>query len=762
MRAVGRNAPRKEGPEKLAGTARYVDDYHVAGALHGVTLRSSVPHGVIRRIELDPAFDWSSFVVATAADIPGENAVVLLTHDQPLLASDVIRHRMEPVALVAHADRARAYEALAHITIHADPKPATLTIEDALAAATPIYGDDNVFKRLAITRGDVARGLAEADLVVEEEYVVPHQEQAYIENNGVIAWLEDDGAVVVMGSMQCPYYVHKALKAIFGLSDHRVRVIQTTTGGGFGGKEEYPNMLAGHAAILARKAGRPVRMIYDRHEDMAATTKRHPARIRHRTGVMRDGRLVAQDIEVVMDGGAYVTLSPVVLSRGALHATGPYTCPNVSVRARVVATNTPPNGAFRGFGAPQTLFAAELQMEKVAAALGLDSLTVRRRNMVRRGSTIATGQTLRESVGARTVLDTVVARSGYRALLKAHARWNRDETRSTWRGAGLALVFHGAGFTGRGEVMLQSRAAVVLTRDGRFKALAASTEMGQGATTTFAQMTADALGVEVERVEIENPDTWKVPNSGPTVASRTVMIVGGLLQQAATDLRRRVVGPRGAWPRRQAALAALAARACGDEPFLRCDAEYQPPPGIVWDEEAYRGDAYAVYSYAAAVVDLEVDRATCEVTVRRLTTAQDIGKAINPLLVEGQIIGGTAQGIGYALLELASYRDGVMENAQLTNYIIPTAPDMPPIDVVLVEEPYKHGPGGGAKGVGELPMDVPAPAIAAAVWRATGAFIPRLPLFPERIARARRTIESAAAGEASRPRTPRRPLAKSA
>ena len=293
MRSVGRNAPRKEGPEKLAGTARYVDDYHVPGCLHGVTVRSSIPHGLIRGVDLDPAFDWSGYVVATARDIPAENAVVLLTHDQPLLADERIRHVMEPVALVAHADRARAYEALAHIAVHAEPLPAMLTIDDSLGASEIIYGKDNVFKELAIVRGDVDRGLAEADRIVEGEYHVPHQEQAYIENNGVIAWIEDDGTVVVMGSMQCPYYVHKALKAIFGVPDDRVRVIQTTTGGGFGGKEEYPNLIAGHAAVLAKKAGRPVRMIYDRHEDMAATTKRHPARIRHRTGVTKEGRLVA-------------------------------------------------------------------------------------------------------------------------------------------------------------------------------------------------------------------------------------------------------------------------------------------------------------------------------------------------------------------------------------------------------------------------------------------------------------------------------------
>jgi CO/xanthine dehydrogenase Mo-binding subunit len=546
-----------------------------------------------------------------------------------------------------------------------------------------------------------------------------------------------------MGSMQCPYYVHKALKHLFDLPDRHVRVIQTTTGGGFGGKEEYPNMIAGHAALLALKSRRPVKMIYDRHEDMAATTKRHPARIRHRTGVTRDGRLVAQDIDIVMDGGAYVTLSPVVLSRGTLHATGPYTCPNVRVRAAVVATTTPPNGAFRGFGAPQTLFAAELQMERIAAVVGLDPVIVRRRNMVKRGAVLATGQRLRESVGAGAVLDEVVKRCEYRATRRAHDRWNADPDRTTWRGLGLALVFHGSGFTGRGEVVLASRVEVALGATGVFKALAASTEMGQGATTTLAQMTADALGVPVDWVDVEAPDTWKVPNSGPTVASRTVLIVGGLLDRAARDLRRRLTGPRGSFPATRHAMAAFARRACAGQPDVRAEARYEPPPDITWDEKAYRGDAYPVYSYAAAAVDLEVDRSTFEVRVRKVTTAQDVGRAINPRLVEGQIIGGTAQGLGYALLEHAVYRDGIMQNPQLTNYIIPTFPDMPPVAVTLVEEPYSRGPG-GAKGVGELPMDVPAPAVAAAIHRATGVWIPELPILPERIMRA---IDEARAGE---------------
>jgi CO/xanthine dehydrogenase Mo-binding subunit len=732
---VGQNARRREGPEKLCGLARYVDDYHLPGCLHGVTVRSTIPRGRVRAIHFDPDFPWNEFVLADASDIPGKNAVALIDDDQPLLADGEVRHQMEPIALIAHPVRERAYEALQHVTIDYDALQPVLSEDEALAAREVIHGSDNVFKRLIIECGNVESALADAAVIVEGEYRVPHQEQAYIENNGVAAWVEEDGTIVVMGSMQCPFYVHKALKGIFGVPDDRLRIVQTTTGGGFGGKEEYPNMIAGHAALLALKAGRPVKMIYDRHEDMAATTKRHPARIRHRTGVARDGRLIAQDIEVVMDGGAYLTLSPVVLSRGALHATGPYTCPNVRVRATAVATNTPPNGAFRGFGAPQTLFAAEMQMERIAATLGVDAVTIRKRNMVRKGAVLATGQTLRESVGAAEVLNEVVRRSQWRRTAREYARWNRDPNRPTWRGAGLSLVFHGSGFTGRGEVVLASRAAVALTKRGAFLALAASTEIGQGTTTMLAQITADALGVPVDWVAMETPDTWKVPNSGPTVASRTCMVVGGLLERAAHDLKRRIVGANGSFPRTRAELAALARRACGSDAEIRAEAHYEKPPEIVWDEEAYRGDAYGVYSYAAMVVDLEVDRATYEVRVNRVTTAQDVGRAINPLLVQGQILGGTAQGLGYALCELPVYNEGVMQNAQLTNYIIPTTLDMPPTDVVLVEKAYSRGPS-GAKGVGELPMDAPAPAVAAAIHRATGAFVPELPVLPERIAAA--------------------------
>ncbi|MDO8631533.1 MAG: xanthine dehydrogenase family protein, partial [Phycisphaerales bacterium] len=412
--SVGKNEPRRDGPAKLTGRALYLDDVNIPGCWHGVTVRSTVPHGKIKSIVYDPAFAWDECVIVTAKDIPGKNVVALIEPDQPLLADRIVRHREEAIVLIAHADRATAYEAAKRVKIEYEPLPSVLDMEKS----------DKTFKSYLVSRGDVDAGFAQADVIVEGEYHTPSQEQAYIENNAIAAY-EDGDVLVVTGSIQCPYYVLKALKQIFNRDETKIRVIQTVTGGGFGGKEEYPSMLAGHTALLALKAGRPVKIVYDRHEDMAATTKRHPAITRHRTGLTKDGRLVAQDIEVIMDGGAYATLSAVVLSRGTLHAAGAYECPNVRVRSKVVMTHTPPNGAFRGFGAPQTLFAVELHWEKIADVLKIDSLTLRQRNIFHLGSTTATGQKLMESVGAEECLKKTVKASNYISKRKEYDRWNK-------------------------------------------------------------------------------------------------------------------------------------------------------------------------------------------------------------------------------------------------------------------------------------------------------------------------------------------------
>src|SRR5687768_10544129 len=365
--APGRARPaaplRREGPAKLTGEAKYADDLVFPGAWFGATIRSAEAHARLVGIDLDDGFDWSTVVVVTAADIPGDNIVSLISDDQPVLVpvGGEIRHHAEPVVLLAAADRATLRAARHAVALRTEALP---PVFDPLES-------DHVFAHYEIGSGDLDAGFAEADLIFEGTYRVGHQEQLYIENNAMIAVPGEDGGIIIHGSLQCPYYVHKALKRALRLTSVQARVIQEETGGGFGGKEEYPSMIALHASLLALKAKRPVRMIYERHEDISATTKRHPAIVRHRTGVTKEGTIVAQDIEVVMDGGAYCTLTPVVLSRGVLHAGGPYRSPNVRLRGRATRTNTPPNGAFRGFGAPQTEFAAEMQLNRIAERLDM-------------------------------------------------------------------------------------------------------------------------------------------------------------------------------------------------------------------------------------------------------------------------------------------------------------------------------------------------------------------------------------------------------
>jgi CO/xanthine dehydrogenase Mo-binding subunit len=531
--------------------------------------------------------------------------------------------------------------------------------------------------------------------------------------------------------MQCPYYIHTALAGLFGLPSDRIRVVQMETGGGFGGKEEYPSVIAGHAALRAWKAGRPVKMIYGRAEDMAATTKRHPARTTHRTAVTRDGRLLAMDIDFTIDGGAYCTLSPVVLSRGTIHAAGPYACPNVRVQGRAVATNVPPHGAFRGFGAPQSIFALERHMDRVAAAVGLAPDEFRRRNFIMPGDTLAVGQTIAEPVNMAALLDRALAASGYREKRDRFAREN--PSRPVKKGIGLAAFMHGAGFTGSGEAHLESVVTVEATPDGEIRVLSASTEIGQGTNTIFSQIAADALGIDCADVEVVQPDTAVVPNSGPTVASRTCMVVGKLVEGAALAVKHALVDAgylRAAHTRAEFRVAC--SRYIATFGPLHKTSQYRPPPGLAWDDERYLGDAYGTYGWAVYVAEVSVDTVTWETRVDDFVAVQEVGRVINPTLAAGQIEGGVAQGIGWALYEDVVWRDGRMANAQMTNYIMPTSMDLPEIRVYFEEVPYPLGPG-GAKGIGELPMDGPAPAIFNAIAHATGADVRRLPLTPERL-----------------------------
>lgn len=728
-RFVGQSVPRKEGTAKVTGRAQYVDDLTRPGMLYGATVRSPVARGRIRAVRFADGLPWNEFTVVTANDVPAPNRIVLLMDDQPCLADNVVNHPEEPVLLLAHPDKSLLERARRSVTLDIDPLPAVHSIDEALSGNTIVWGTDNVFKSFLVSRGDVDEACRSAHLIVEGAYETGAQEQLYIEPQGMLAEVAPDGTLVVWGSLQCPYYVHKALVTLFGLSAAKVRVVQTETGGGFGGKEEYPSHIAAHAALLARKSGRPVKLIYDRAEDMAATTKRHPSKTRLRTAVDRDGRMVAQDIDFVLDGGAYCTLSPVVLSRGTIHAAGPYFYPNVRVRGRAVATNAPPHGAFRGFGAPQSLFALERHMDVVAAAMSLAPEEFRRRNFIQQGQVSAVGQIMREPVEMDRLLDRALELSDYHAKKQRFALSNPGSR--VRHGIGFATFMHGAGFTGSGERHLSSVVDIEATADGRVRVLAASTEIGQGTNTIFGQIAADALGVGLDDIDIAQPDTAEVPDSGPTVASRTCMVVGRLVETAAGALKQTLIA-KGLLtePYDPAAFRDACRRHLTGHGPLRHRSQYEPPPGLRWDDDKYEGDAYGAYAWAVYVAEVTVDTTTFETRVDDFVAVQEVGKVIHPVLATGQIEGGVAQGIGWALYENVVWRDGRMANSQMTNYIMPTSMDLPAIRVFFEERPYAYGPA-GAKGIGELPIDGPGPAIANAIAQAVGANVTSLPVTPE-------------------------------
>ncbi|MBI4126294.1 MAG: xanthine dehydrogenase family protein [Deltaproteobacteria bacterium] len=708
---MGQSVVRREGREKVTGQAKYVDDLSFPGMIFGATVRSSVPRGRIRTISFEGTIPWNEFVIVTAKDVPGKNIVALIEHDQPYLADGMVNHPEEAIVLLAHPDKYLLEEARRHVRIEIDPLPAIFTIEDSLAQKEIVWGKDNVQKSFLIETGNMKDAWTNGHVVVEGAYETGAQEQLYIEPQGMIAVANPADGVTVRGSLQCPFYIHKALIELFALPPEKIRVIQTETGGGFGGKEEYPTIIAGHAALLAWKSGRPVKIIYDRAEDMVATTKRHPSRTKIKTAVDKQGKLTAMNIDFVIDGGAYVTLSPVVLSRGTLHSFGPYACPNVKITSKAVATNTPPHGAFRGFGAPQSLFAIERHMDRVARKVGLSPDEFRRRNFLSDGKTMPTGQIVRDGVDLSALLDRALELSHFHDKRRRFARENT--TSAIKKGMGLATFMHGAGFTGSGEAYLASIVAIEATKEGIVRVLTSSTEIGQGKNTVFAQIVAETLRIPIDRIEVTMPDTAIVPNSGPTVASRTAMVVGGLVAEAAKNLKELLKKKDIHFP-------------------VKVTAQYQQPKDISFDDKTYRGDAYGTYAWAVYVAEVSVDTVTYEAHVDDFVAVQEIGKVLNPTLASGQIEGGVAQAIGMVLYEKVEWKEGRMVNGQMTNYIMPTSVDVPPIRVFFEGVPYRHSPT-GAKGIGELPMDGPAPAILNAIEDAIGVSINKIPCLPEDI-----------------------------
>ncbi len=724
---IGQCPARPDGPAKVAGTAQYVADLALPNAIEAAVVRSDIARGRILGIDFDPTFDWSDITIVTAKDVPC-NEIAEIKCDQPALADDQIRHVYEPIVLLACADTAKLARAVQRVNVRVEEQPALLTVDESLARKEMVLGDDNVMCSYRVKLGDAKAEIEKADVVVRGNYEVGHQEQMYIEPQGCIGYWENDKLHVV-GSMQCPYYVEKALAHALELDPQRIDVTQTVTGGAFGGKEEYPSVVAVHVALLSKKAKRPVRMIYDRKEDVEVTTKRHPARVSVVAGCDRDGTLRGVCVDILMDAGAYVTMTPVVLSRGVLHACGAYRWKTALVESKAVVTNTPPNGAFRGFGAPQTIFAIERHMDRLAAEIGMDPLELRKKNLLGMGSTMPTGQVLRASVGVEECVRRAVEASDYDKKRKKYGLGNRGRGSRKVRGIGASVFLHGAGFTGSGEDRLKGVVELDLLKGGRVRVRTSSTDIGQGTETVFRQIAAEGAGVSFDDVEIATPSTAHVPNSGPTVASRTVMIVGSIVDLAAKDLAARIAKEREA---QGGTFAEAGDRLLEREGTVVARRQYGHPPGIHFDDETYTGTAYPAYAWACDIAEVEVDLDTFEVDVLGFWSAVDVGRAIHPVLCAGQLDGGALQSIGWALCEQVQWKDGHIVNPRMTTYIVPTALDAPPFHTILVEDPYDFGPG-GAKGIGELPMDGGAPSLAAAIEHATGIAFDEIPMTPERL-----------------------------
>ncbi len=755
-RLVGTGMFRVDADGKVRGETQYLNDSEVKGLLHGVVVRAPHPHGILKAITLDPAFSWKGITVATAQDIPGENVVHMHDRTMPLLAEigGLIRYRGEPVAVVAAKTLELATEAAGHIQVNMTKRPALLTLDDAMTVYKKTPKKFDMMQEKDIVKGSIKKGFAAADDIIEAEYWAGHQEQLYLENQGLIVFPETDGSIRVEGSLQCPYFPVHELNDPLQLKPEQIRVRQSVVGGAFGGKEEYPTMLTGYAALPAMKSGKPVKLTYERHEDILYTPKRHPVWLRFKTGFKKDGTLTAIECDFILDGGGYLTISDVVMFRGILHCALAYRCDNITIRGKVARTNSFPCGAFRGFGAPQAIWGLESHIDAIAERIGKKPHAYRRQIHARPGDVTPTGQILDEENGSTECLELAIKRSKFADKLKKASHGKLRKGQKKWQGIGLSFFAHGAAFTGDGESKFKAkgRMELALLDDGKpgVNIRVSSTEMGQGVHTVFTQIASDALSLEPARIHYPMADTGLVPNSGPTVASRTTMVVGNVVHRASLDLKEQMEAfasePFFNGKKVTLRSSQFTARGQKSVPFAKVAAamlkaqdkvngffEFNLPPQTRWDQLHFKGDSYPGYSWSANIAEVEVDPLTCELTVTKVTAVVDVGRIINPLSATGQVEGGLTQALGYAIMEkMGTGKDGLYDASRLQTYIIPTALDIPDYDVKFVEYPYSFAPP-GAKGLGELPMDGLAPAIANAVEAAAGVRIRSLPISPESI-----------------------------
>lgn len=673
MHEISRSVVKKDHAMKMSGRSIYVADEPSDGVLCGKLLRSERARARVLGVTVPPLPEGYWYV--DAKDVPGENVVEIHLLDTPVFCRDTVEYVGEPIAMICGPDEAEVVRLRDACEVRYEELEPVLDLRAAQEA----------FFELEFGHGDVERAFAEADHVFEEEFETGYQEQAYLETQGMMAEPEEGGRMFVHGSSQCVYYVRDAVKRALGRGDDGVRALQRPTGGGFGGKEAYPSIVGCQVAVAAHKCGKPVRCVFDRREDMAYTSKRHPSLSRYKIAV-KDGRVTAMDIDVVYDAGAYSTLSGIVLKRGVVSSAGAYVVPALHVHGRALKTNTVPCGAYRGFGAPQTFFAVEMMMGHVARRIGVEPLTFKEAHLARQGDPTSTLGKWHEPVPLPAMIEQIDRACEFR---KKRAEYSGPQTGRYRRGIGMSMWSHGTGFFGSGERdLVRPVARLHKYPDGRVECLASNGEIGQGVRTTFPKIVAHELDIPLDRVWYDHPDTSRVPDSGPTVASRSLMIVGELLRRAAIELREQWID--------------------GEDQLI--EARYEPPKdAIPFDEATFTGDAYPAYAWGIHAIELEIDTYTGVADVLGAYGSFDVGTPIDHDVVMGQMEGGFLQGIGYAAMEkMARGADGRIRDASFSDYLIPTAKDVPKLECMLHVEEHRYGPY-GAKGAGEPPL-VGAPA----------------------------------------------------
>ena len=750
---VGESVVRIEGIDKVTGATKFADDLYAPEMLYAATLRSEYPHARVLSIDVEAARQVSGVAaVLTAKDVPGRNRFGLIRADQPVLAEDRVRFVGDAVAVVYAETLAAAQEALEEIAVEYEELEVVSTPQRAMEPDAPrLHEEGNVLEHWRIRKGDVEEGFAQADVIVEGTYYTPFVEHAYMESEACLAVPGPDGGVTIWVGSQGPFVDRNQIIASLALEPEKVRVVNTPLGGGFGGKEDITVQIL--AALGVLHTGRPVKMVLSRPESIRVSTKRHAEYMHYRTGATADGKLVAAEVKIIGDTGAYASVGESVLFRSAAFSCGPYVVPNVSIDSYAVYTNNPPCGAMRGYGSPQAAFASESQMDILARRLNMDPFEIRLKNALDVDETTITGHKLTSSIGVKETLIRV--REALAASLLPTPAPGKH------LGVGVATAYKNVGL-GPG---LDDRAGAIVELDpeGQMVVRSGCIDMGQGLKTIVAQIVAETLSVPYRDITVITGDTGTCPDSFMTTASRATLLQGNAVMQAATKLREAILDYVGqefnvqrsrlrlgkgevSWKSDPdgtetfVSLQELGRRAAQQGHHLAFEEYYTAPRsyrGLLIADSSYEEPPdefrlHVAYCFGTDAVIVEVDEDTGEVQVLKIIAAHDVGKAINPRGINGQIEGGVVMGLGYALSEEFVVKDGRVLTDTLRKCGVPRISQMPEIIPLIVENPHPLGPF-EAKGMAELPISVTAPAIANAIYDAVGVRMTQLPMTPEKI-----------------------------